>query len=61
MLEYLSVFIIYQRFRGNGIENITILLLGLIFTCVASEGAMALALFLTTTRSRTTELSARNF
>ena len=61
ILEYLSVFIIYLRFTGSGLENITILLLRLIFTCVASEGAMALTLFLAATRSRTTELSARNF
>ena len=61
ILEYLSVFIVYLRFTGTGIENITVLLLSLIFTCVASEGAIALTLFLTATRSRTSELSARNF
>ena len=61
ILEYLSVFIIYVRFRGTGTENITILLLALVFTCVASEGAIALTLFLAATRSRSTELSARNF
>ena len=61
ILEYLSVFIIYVSFIGSGTENITILLLSLIFTCVASEGAMTLTLFLAATRGRSSELSARAF
>lgn len=61
ILEYLSVFMIYLTFTGSSMENVRVLLLRLIFTCVASEGAMALTLFLSATRSRAAELSVGNF
>jgi len=56
LLEFLSVLLIYSVFSQRLRESPRVLTLIIIFACVASEGAMALTLFLTATRCSSNEL-----
>jgi len=59
ILEFLSMLLIFSGFGGIHSEQTSVVIVLLIFTCVAAEGAMSLTLFLVRSRTRRSELNIR--